>query len=547
VPYAPNQEIRVAFTGTVESVAGNKSSTSKIRDEDGYLHFIYLGSTRALKEAIKDYDNSGPVPVDATVTIAFNARVSATQDDRPPGTTVISGPKSRGPFTYTHYLNLASPAVTTIAGEVKAEKKAYPPGQDLRIEFRGTVLTNDSNFGSTTQVAEDGTGIVHYLYLGGNLNRTALLGAAMVPAPGSKVTVAFTATVTRSELEPAGTTPVTADGFMYAHYLDTASPAITAIPGEVKAEKKVYPPGQDLPDAVPARVTPMPGQKVRVEFSGEVLTVCTGPSLTSQVREDGTGIIHYLYLTGFSKVRASGENEVGSKVTIAFTAKIDKENLDRSPAGTRSVRDDSSRGYIHFLDISSPSVVVTGPDTAAVITGSPPPGKRITSTDDEISSRAVVERITALQLRAPKPQVRVTRNRSNEVMGTFASTAIALAYLEDNDLLATRFTSNRIPGELPAEDAAELASLSDFCTRGRVIFGTLAWDGLPGVTLRPASYYNEDWARGLAATLLLLRDAQVSKWPFTCTDWSRAASDKRNRDYEAVVFDTVRFLGKRPG
>jgi hypothetical protein len=460
----------------------------------------------------------------------------------------------------------------------------YKAGQRIRITFSGTIETvNDQLYGTCTVREENGC--VHYLFLNDPTARERLLGsAARRVTAGSSVSVSFRAVIPASSTIGAGpdeTTTIRDGSFTHFAYLD--SPSVT--PVTAGAAPELTPPQQELLDALtgkavpeeaseeimdekavpeetgeevmeekaeaddpfhavtitalpeapkapePAPATPAgsrfaPGQEIRVEFEATIETDIGNTLGTSRAREaDGT--THYLFLNSNAAqmlilTDKSPRGRAGDTIKVAFTTKItppDSFSDKVAPEGTTPVAGPGNR-YTHFLDLSSPS---------------------ITALPAEVTSSRVITRLAELEARQRTliPQYALTRNRDAAKVCVAGSRKEAEDYVDREDLNPGRFTVRELPAELAPADATELARLTELASSGRLIFGN-RW--ATGVTLRPASFYDENWARKRIAEGLGLELSDLGALD-GFTDWAKGAATLLARNYRSVSYLGQRWYG----
>lgn len=205
---------------------------------------------------------------------------------------------------------------------------------------------------------------------------------------------------------------------------------------------------------------------------------------------------------------------------------------------------DGPRGYYHYLDSRSATITREG--------AKPKPEEkenavtaRITSTDDVITSAAVIARIRALQERTVT-SYQITRNRDGQRLGVllrFSTSEQAALYLDNADLNPERFRIVAVPGRLEPDDAAELARLTVLDKEGAIAFGS-RWNGRTGVELRPANFYDSSWARKEAVLELNLEESDTDRWPLRLIPWYNAARERLAENYECVYYDRRAYYGE---
>jgi predicted secreted protein len=213
MPYEKGQEIRAEFEATVVSVNdSNLRYRSQVLEDNGFIHYLYLGDREARTEILKD-PRYLPAAGDR-ISVRLTARICEVFVFPVAGVSQVITAR-----TYVHCLNLASPSV-------RASEPAYEIGQEIRAEFEATVITNGGEKYGTGRVRED-NGTEHFLFL---IAREEILrgNTKNRPAVNDRISVAFTAVIKAPEPAyppPSGTTLVST-GRRWNHCLNLASPSV---------------------------------------------------------------------------------------------------------------------------------------------------------------------------------------------------------------------------------------------------------------------------------------------------------------------------------
>jgi hypothetical protein len=577
--YKQGEKIHVEITGEVlqNDTYKGKYSTTLVRETspDRWSHFIFLRS-----ELVKIDSRSGDEPEGTPVTMEFDAVITGEVDVEAINTTQVQEIVPVGAYGYTHFLYLNSSSITKIEPEPpKPEPEPEPVkrGTKFRVRISGTAK-NDMQLNATTQVDEDGGAYSHLLYL----NSRQIRGASDYGSTdnyGTAITANFDVEITGDVANgPKYTTEVKelsdSGEKLYTHYLRLDSPSVTEIKPEPEPEPE--PPK-------PAGGIYVKGDTINVSISGAKL----GENMrdfeegrNANLFNTTTQVIdklysHYLYTNGDTVNVTYGESE--ATVSAVFRAEIADEPF-AGPNGSTRVRDTTR--CIHYVNLFSDSVAKVAPDlhggkpvaelqddfafaTAGtigavpddalaagyIVPSSPQLGgsdQRITVSDEEIESSAILTRIAELQDRKRETRYNVVRRspRSGQarvIGGRYGSFQAAVTFIDDNDYDIAKVGVEVIGGEGNLADAEELEKLEALNQAGLTVFGSNQWI-TQSVRLYNGSFFDENWARNQAAEEL--PDPQnVDSWPYTLIDWDYAANERLSTDYRRVEFDYTNYYG----
>jgi hypothetical protein len=276
-------------------------------------------------------------------------------------------------------------------------------------------------------------------------------------------------------------------------------------------------------------VTIRPGQEIRVAFQAEILnTQLSRPyrAGTAEVRENGNGKIHYLYLRSSSSLLSLGcrtpAPRTGDTIRVSCTAVV--EANAEAPGGTAMVRTryDSGITWRHFLDLTSSSITLVPQRKTA-----------LASPDDRyLNSIAIIARLAELDANRGTVTIKriISREGQDKVLATVASTADAEKFLEDGDYDPKRFCIEE--ALLTEQEETERERLARLQGQVRLIIGQPRWDS--GVTLVNESILNESWARNEAQAVL--PGSNFSTWPLNQIDWTVAA-----RTHRAALYNRFKY------
>lgn len=367
----------------------------------------------------------------------------------------------------------------------------------LIVEFSGTVTSNTRMRDGTSRVEEDGSGYVHYLYLGSGSAREEVLSNAgdfdETPERGASLRVKFTARPDDgppvSELN--GATQVSSGSF--THYVFTGSPSVQEL-GEDRDGNGLY----------------SEGDTVKVALRGQVLAV-NELSSTCLVREEN-GKEHLIYMAA-GRVRTDGRSgtpDLGATVEVSFEATVRGAGGEVRAGGRRRVKGAAGTGgYYHYLDMSSPSVQLAAGSLA----------RRLARERTIIGGLDLLAEIEALEAVTWAAR----RVRDAEVLEKgFDDAGAAEAWIAENDYLPGTVEACVIAdGEPPPQLAAlrELDELADAVIDG--------WHD--GAFVIPADKVDANYAKQefLEETGM---SVDLDESPYRFIDWYAAASDiKENR------------------
>ncbi len=313
------------------------------------------------------------------------------------------------------------------------------------------------------------------------------------------------------------------------------------LPSEEKEKKAAMP---DLPSGTPS---------FRVQFDAVIETLAGQYYATSRVRETGNGTVHYLYLDRSPSAEAARQLGLtspssflgeGDTISVDFRgfsgSDSDRSNASGAPAGTTAVRTrtkNGATGFVHFLDLASPSVTVSPAYATGFVhfldLASPVPPSAILAEADRISSTDVIARIGELKEKDTERPACLRRLNEREgqdpVLARFRTADEAEKFLEEGDYARDRLLLITTP-PLSNEERSELNRLRTLQSGCVLTIGSSRWS--EGVTLLAERLLGPDWAR--AETRAQLQLGSLDQWPFTVIDWRRAAAFLRDERYYRI-------------